>query len=126
MPFSGSDDSFLLRTVRAREFCRGLMRIFLRNVFLLVRVYPYINCMTMYYINGMALCHVLGENKMILDNPNQIAHFRLLTLRQMLKLEMLGMKHSSGKSAYAMIKRELGLKGNKQKVFEQLSEMLGK
>jgi hypothetical protein len=64
--------------------------------------------------------------KMILDNPNQIAHFRLLTLRQMLKLEMLGMKHSSGKSAYAMIKRELGLKGNKQKVFEQLSEMLGK
>ncbi len=63
---------------------------------------------------------------MILDNPNQIAHFRLLTLRQMLKLEMLGMKHSSGKSAYAMIKRELGLKGNKQKVFEQLSEMLGK
>ncbi len=63
---------------------------------------------------------------MILDNPNQIAHFRLLTLRQMLKLEMLGMKHSSGKSAYAMIKRELGLKGNKQKVFEQLSEILGK
>ena len=63
---------------------------------------------------------------MILDNPNQIAHFRLLTLRQALKLEMLGMKHSSGRSVYAMIKRELGLKGNKQSVFNQLSEMLGK
>jgi hypothetical protein len=63
---------------------------------------------------------------MILDNPNQIAHFRLLTLRQMLKLEMLGMKHSSGKSAYAMIKRELGFKGSRQSVFNQLSEMLGK
>jgi hypothetical protein len=62
----------------------------------------------------------------VLDNPNQIAHFRLLTLRQMLKLEMLGMKHSSGKSAYAMIKRELGLKGSRQSVFEQLSKMLGK
>jgi hypothetical protein len=44
----------------------------------------------------------------------------------MLKLEMLGMKHSSGKSAYAMIKRELGLKGSRQSVFEQLSKMLGK
>ena len=87
----------------------------------------------------MALCHVTRRNKLnqnnesekvygavVLDNPNQIAHFRLLTLRQMLKLELLGMKHSSGKSAYAMIKRELGLKGSRQSVFEQLSKMLGK
>ena len=95
--------------------------------------------MTMYYIICMALCHITRRNKLnqnnesekvygavVLDNPNQIAHFRLLTLRQMLKLELLGMKHSSGKSAYAMIKRELGLKGSRQSVFEQLSKMLGK
>jgi hypothetical protein len=61
----------------------------------------------------------------MLNTPNQIEHFRLLTLRQMLKLELLGMKRS-GRSAYAIIKSELGLKGNKKSVFDQLSDMLGK
>ena len=61
----------------------------------------------------------------MLNTPNQIEHFRLLTLRQMLKLELLGMKRS-GRSAYAIIKNELGLKGNKKSVFDQLSDMLGK
>jgi hypothetical protein len=61
----------------------------------------------------------------MLNTPNQIEHFRLLTLRQMLKLELLGMKRS-GRSAYAIIKGELGLKGNKKSVFDQLSDMLGK
>lgn len=61
----------------------------------------------------------------MLNTPNQIEHFRLLTLRQMLKLELLGMKRS-GRSAYTIIKGELGLKGNKKSVFDQLSDMLGK
>jgi len=61
----------------------------------------------------------------MLNTTNQIEHFRLLTLRQMLKLELIGMKRS-GRSAYSIIKDELGLKGNKQSVFNQLSEMLGK
>ena len=61
----------------------------------------------------------------MLNTTNQIEHFRLLTLRQMLKLELIGMKRS-GRSAYSIIKYELGLKGNKQSVFNQLSEMLGK
>jgi len=61
----------------------------------------------------------------MLNTTNQIEHFRLLTLRQMLKLELIGMKRS-GRSAYSIIKAELGLKGNKQSVFNQLSEMLGK
>jgi hypothetical protein len=64
-------------------------------------------------------------NSAILDTPEQIATFRLLTLRQMLKLEMLGMTRS-GRSAYSIIKQELGLKGSKQSVFNQLSTMLGK
>ena len=62
----------------------------------------------------------------MLNTTNQIEHFRLLTLRQMLRLELIGMKRSSGRSAYSIIKDELGLKGNKQSVFNQLSEMLGK
>ena len=62
---------------------------------------------------------------LMLDAPDQIEHFRLLTLRQMLRLELIGMKRS-GRSAYSIIKDELGLKGNKQSVFNQISEMLGK
>ena len=61
----------------------------------------------------------------VLDTPEQINHFRLLTLRQMLKLELLGMSRR-GRSAYAIIKEELGLKGSKQSVFDQLSAILGK
>ena len=64
-------------------------------------------------------------NSAILDTPEQINAFRLLTLRQMLKLEMLGMTRS-GRSAYSIIKQELGLKGSRQSVFNQLSTMLGK
>jgi hypothetical protein len=64
-------------------------------------------------------------NSAILDTPEQIATFRLLTLRQMLKLEMLGMTRR-GRTAYSIIKEELGFKGSKQSVFDQLSELLGK
>lgn len=63
---------------------------------------------------------------MILDRPDQIEHFRFLTLRQGLKLEIKGLKMSRGVSVYAIIKRELGLKGSRISVFNQLSEMLGK
>jgi len=63
---------------------------------------------------------------MILDTPKQIDTYRLLTLRQALKLEILGLKMSRGASAYSIIKKELGLKGSKQSVFNQLSTMLGK
>jgi hypothetical protein len=59
----------------------------------------------------------------ILTNPDQIAAFRLLTLRSMLKLEIHGMTRS-GRSAYSIIKSELGLKGNKIRVYDQLSAML--
>tara|TARA_B110000196_G_scaffold316653_1_gene328367 strand:- start:673 stop:825 length:153 start_codon:yes stop_codon:yes gene_type:complete len=39
----------------------------------------------------------------------------------MLKLEILGMTRR-GQSAYAIIKQETGLKGSKQKVYDELSE----
>ena len=59
----------------------------------------------------------------ILTNPDQIAAFRLLSLRSMLKLEILGMTRR-GRSAYSIVKSELGLKGNKIRVYNQLSAML--
>jgi len=61
---------------------------------------------------------------MMLETPDQIAVYRLLTLRQMLRLEIKGLKRR-GRSAYAIIKGELGLKGSKKSVYEQLNTMLG-
>jgi hypothetical protein len=61
----------------------------------------------------------------MLTNPDQIAAFRLLSLRSMLKLEIHGMTRR-GRSAYSIIKSELGLKGNKIRVYDQLSAMLGR
>ena len=61
----------------------------------------------------------------VIDQPQQIAHFRLLTLRKMLELEVLGMTRR-GASAYSIIKKELGFKGNKKSVLEQLNTLLNK
>ena len=61
----------------------------------------------------------------VLHEQEQIAMYRLLTLRQMLKLELLGMKRR-GRSAYSIIKSELGLKGSRETVFKELSTLLGK
>ena len=60
---------------------------------------------------------------MILNTPNQIDAFRLLPLRGALRLEVMGMKRH-GRSAYAIVKEEFDLKGSKQKVFDQFTEIL--
>ena len=59
----------------------------------------------------------------VLDTPEQIAQFRLNALHKMLKLEILGMTRR-GQSAYSIVKEETGLKGSKQKVYDQLTEIL--
>jgi hypothetical protein len=61
---------------------------------------------------------------MMITNPQDIETFRLLTLRQMLKLELNGLK-ASRTSALAILKK-MGYKGTKKTVFEQLSKDLGK
>ena len=63
---------------------------------------------------------------MILNTPDQIQHFRTLTLLSMLKLEIKGLRVSRGKTAYSMIKREFDLKGNKVSVYNQLAVAVGK
>jgi hypothetical protein len=60
----------------------------------------------------------------MITNPQDIERFRLLTLRQMLKLELNGLK-ASRTSALAILKKA-GYKGTKKTVFEQLSKDLGK
>ena len=61
---------------------------------------------------------------MILTTPDQIAHFRMLTLRAALKLEIAGMK-KRGPSAYAILKKE-GFTGTRAAVLQQLNDQLQK
>jgi len=61
----------------------------------------------------------------MLNTPEQIEGFRLLTMYHALKLETLGLKHSRG-SVYALIKKEFHLKGNKVSVLEQFGKLIGK
>lgn len=50
---------------------------------------------------------------------NQIEAGRFLALRQMLKLEMKGMSRSKGRSAYAILKDDYGLRGTRAEVLKQ-------
>ena len=54
---------------------------------------------------------------------NQIEAMRLLTLRSMLELELKGMRRSRPPSAYAIIKRDLGLKGSRESVLTQMHQI---
>jgi len=60
---------------------------------------------------------------MILTTPDQIARYRLATLRAALKLEIAGMKRSRGPSAYAILKKE-GFTGTRAAVLQQLNDQL--
>ena len=55
---------------------------------------------------------------MLIQKEN-INNYRMLSLIQALKLEILGMK-KSGTSAYKMLKVEYNLKGSKQSVLDQM------
>jgi hypothetical protein len=57
----------------------------------------------------------------VITNPDHIAQIRILTLRQALRLEIMGMK-KRGSSAYAILKSE-GYKGTRQEIFDQLSQL---
>ena len=60
---------------------------------------------------------------MILTKPYEIDWFRLLHIRRGLRLEIDGMK-SRGRSCYVIAKEELEIKGNRQKVLNQVNEMI--
>jgi hypothetical protein len=62
----------------------------------------------------------------MITNPTQIATFRYMTILRGLGLEIKGLKVSRGMTMYAIIKKELGLKGTRESVYNQLADMLGK
>jgi len=57
---------------------------------------------------------------------DQIPEFRKRVLLRGLKLELKGMKLSRGRSCYSIIKSEFNLKGSRQSVFDQFSQLLNK
>lgn len=57
----------------------------------------------------------------VLDTPDQIEAARLLTLRQRLKLELKGMKFRG--RATSSILREMGFKGSRESMLEQLDDI---
>ena len=64
----------------------------------------------------------------IADTPQKIELYRMHVLHKMLKLEMLGVKMSKSRqpSAYSVIKKEYGLKGSRQKVYDAFEEIIAK
>ena len=60
---------------------------------------------------------------MIAENKYEIQLYSMLALRARLKLEMVGMK-GRGRTAYSLLKEELGIKGNKQKVLDKINEII--
>ena len=60
----------------------------------------------------------------IIDTPERINMFRMLTLKSGLKLEIAGMRMNRGRTAYSIIKEEFGLKGSKQKVLDQFISLI--
>ena len=61
----------------------------------------------------------------ILTDPDQIEHFRLLTLWRGLGLELKGMKMSRGTSCYKILKG-MGRTGTKQQGHPDRGKLLGK
>ena len=61
---------------------------------------------------------------MIIDRPEQIQLYQMLVLRSALKLEMLGLKMSKGKTAYSAIKKIFHLNGSRQKVLDIFNEII--
>ncbi len=56
----------------------------------------------------------------VLDDTTKIEAYRILTLRQMLKLEIKGIKRR-GPSAYSILKG-MGYTGTRQQVLDQLDQ----
>ena len=82
----------------------------------------------MHYICNMYYIWTQPKNKdgktMLIKGRENINNYRLIVLKQGLKLEMLGMSRSKGKSCYSIIKEEFNLKGSKKKVFELFSNII--
>lgn len=63
----------------------------------------------------------MNRPKLVVADP---VGFQKLAQYHACKLQLLGLKHSSGKSIIAHVKRTYGLKGNNEAVVAQFKQML--
>ena len=61
--------------------------------------------------------------EIVADTPYKLDLLTLLYLRRNLRLEVVGLK-GRGRTAYSVLKQELGIKGNRQKVLDQVNQMI--
>jgi len=59
-----------------------------------------------------------------IEGTESMKLFRLMTLESGLKLEIKGLRFSRGRTCYAIVKSELGFKGNRNSVLAQLREYI--
>lgn len=64
------------------------------------------------------------DNGFILDKPEQISAYRLITMYHGLKAEVKGFRMTSRVNVFALVKKEFGLKGTKVKVLAEFKAML--
>jgi len=59
----------------------------------------------------------------VINTPEGISAFRLLSIRGRLELELSGLRFKGG-STFVVVKREFNLKGSRQKVYDDYCAML--
>ena len=59
----------------------------------------------------------------VIDTPDGIAFAQMAALKGALKLEVLGLKRR-GRTAYSIAKERYGLKGSRESVLAQLTQMV--
>ena len=66
----------------------------------------------------------MTDRVQVYDTPESINAYRNQVLLRGLQAEVRGMKLTRGRSCYAVIKEQFGLKGNKQKVLDKFTKLL--
>ena len=66
----------------------------------------------------------MTDRVQVYDTPEAINAYRNQVLLRGLQAEVRGMKLTRGRSCYAVIKEQFGLKGNKKKVLDQFTKLL--
>jgi len=66
----------------------------------------------------MPITHIKGGG--VVATGTAIDYFRLCSLKGMVALELKGMRHSSGRAVWHVVKKEFNIPGNKQAVYDWL------
>jgi hypothetical protein len=68
----------------------------------------------------------MQDGFIVISEPTAIKRYHMLTQYHAARLEGMGMKHSSGKSILAHIKKTYGLTGDRETVLKQFRTMIDK